>query len=410
MVDERSSGRLVLLPDPEPREVIYTIISPDDHLVEPPHMFEGRLPRRLQERAPRVVEDEDGNQVWEFDGRRFAQGASNAVAGLRKERGVAKDPLRFDQMRRGCWDIHHRIKDMDIDGVYASVNFPSSVAGFCGRVFSTASDPELGQATTRAWNDWLFEEWYSPYPDRVIPLGITYITDPEAGAAEIRRNAARGFRSVTLPERPQHIGLPSLHTDHWLPIVEACVETDTVISLHVGSTGSFERPEGSPNDISVAGFPLVSAGACVDWLFSQVPLRYPDVKIVMTEGGIGWVPMLIDRLDSMTDRTGYAQHGHPQRLSDILRRNFWFASIDDVDMFVFREKIGVDHIMIEVDYPHGDGNWPDTQAVTHERIGHLPPEEIRAMCCENASRLFRHPLPPEVKPAVPVQLTAVHGS
>src|SRR5262249_35996832 len=157
-----------------------------------------------------------------------------------------------------------------------------------------------GKAVIRAWNDWLFEEWYSPYPDRIIPLGMAYFADPVAAADEIRRNAARGFRSVTLPERPQLIGLPNLHTDHWYPIVEACAETDTVISLHVGSSG-VHRPEGSPLELAVISFPVASAAACIDWLFSQIPLRYPDVKIVMTEGGIGWVPTIINRLDSMTD-------------------------------------------------------------------------------------------------------------
>jgi predicted TIM-barrel fold metal-dependent hydrolase len=398
MLDQQASGGIELLPDPEPREVVYTIISPDDHLIEPRHMFEGRLPQRLQEFAPRIVEDEVGNELWEFDGSRVSQATSNAVAGLRKTRGVMHDPLRFDHMRRGCWDPAARIRDMDIDGVWASVNFPSAASGFCGRVYSTASDPEVGIAVTRAWNDWFHEEWYSAYPDRIIPLGITYLADPEVGAAEIRRNAERGFRSVTLPERPQQIGFPSLFTDYWYPIVQACAETETVISLHVGSTGGFPKLDG-PAEITVAGFGISSASACVEWLFSDVPLRYPDVKIVMTEGGIGFVPMVIDRLDSMTDRTLYAQHAYPQRLSDILRRNFWFASIDDTDMFELRHKIGVENIMIEVDYPHGDGNWPNTQAVTQARIGHLPPEEIRAMCCENAAQLFRHPLPPEVKPA-----------
>jgi len=120
----------------------------------------------------------------------------NAVAGRRPET-VKIEPFRFDQMRRGCWDIEARIRDMDINGVWASLNFPSMITGFCGRVFSQCSDPELGLAVTRAWNDWMFEEWYSPHPERIIPMAITFLTDPEKGAEEIVRNAARGFTSVT---------------------------------------------------------------------------------------------------------------------------------------------------------------------------------------------------------------------
>ena len=84
----------------------------------------------------------------------------NAVAGRRRET-YSLQPARFDEMRRGCWDIHERIADMDVGGIWASLNFPSMITGFCGRVYSTARDPELGLAVTRAWNDWLFEEWYS---------------------------------------------------------------------------------------------------------------------------------------------------------------------------------------------------------------------------------------------------------
>src|SRR5204862_3339028 len=93
-----------------------------------------------------------------------------------------------------------------------------------------ASDKDLGLAVTRAWNDWLFEEWYSPYPERIIPLGITWLSDPEIGAEEIRRNAERGFRSVTLPERPHRINMPSIFDRYWDPIINACAETETVIS------------------------------------------------------------------------------------------------------------------------------------------------------------------------------------
>src|SRR5438445_7996504 len=178
----------LFLPEPEPRPVKYTIISVDDHLVEPPDMFEGRLPARLQPLAPHIVETKAGHQVWEFDGERFFQVGMNAVAGRRPET-VRLEPFRFDQMRRGCWDIDARIHDMDINGVWASINFPSMITGFCGRVFSACSDPELGLAVTRAWNDCLFEEWYSAYPDRIIPLVLTCLAVPEHVSSELYRYA-----------------------------------------------------------------------------------------------------------------------------------------------------------------------------------------------------------------------------
>jgi len=387
----------LFLPEPEPREVRYTVISVDDHLVEPPDMFEGRLPSSLQPRAPRIVEV-DGKQIWEFDGGLYTQVGMNALAGRRLET-VKLEPFRFEHMRRGCFDIDARIHDMDLNGVWASLNFPSMITGFCGRVFSQCSDPVLGLAVTKAWNDWLFEEWYSPYPTRIIPLGITFLTDPEAGAAEIYRNAERGFRSVTLPERPHRLGLPSLFLDYWEPIIRACAETDTVISLHVASSGMADHPEGCPNlQVGATLFGQLSLTACAEWLWSGWPLRYPNLKIAMSEGGIGWVAMLIDRLNNIIDRSGYGL-GWDIRPADILRRNFWFCTIDDPSTIQTRYTIGVDRIMVEVDYPHGDGTWPDTQSVIEQCWGHIPPTELRQMCSENAAALYRHPLPAEVLPA-----------
>jgi predicted TIM-barrel fold metal-dependent hydrolase len=389
-----------LLPDPEPRPVRYTVISVDDHLVEPPDMFEGRLESRFADRAPRVVENSRGHQLWEFDGRRYSQVGMNAVAGRRPE-CVTLEPTRFEDMRRGCWDVDARIHDMDINGVWASLNFPSQITGFCGAVFSSASDPELGLAVTRAWNDWLFEAWWQPHPDRIIPCGITFLADPEQGAAEIRRNAARGFRSVTLPERPHRIGLPSLFSGYWDPVVAACEDTDTVISLHVGSSGMPDMPADGPLvALGATLFGQMSLSACAEWLWSGLPVRFPRIRIAMSEGGIGWVAMLLDRLDNIVERSGYGRGYDPGGLlpAEVLARNFWFCTIDDPSTIDARHRIGVDHIMVEVDYPHGDSTWPDTQSVIERCWGHLPDEDLRRLTHRNAADLYRWPLPDAPRP------------
>ena len=389
----------LFLPEPEPRAVKYTVISVDDHLVEPPTMFEGRLPAALQERAPRVVVDERGHEVWEFEGERHFQVGQNAVAGRRPET-VKIEPFRFDQMRPGCFDPHARVRDMDIGGIWASLCFPSMITGFCGRVFSQVDDRELGFAVTQAWNDWMCEDWWGAYPDRFIPLGITDLGDPERGAAEIRRNAERGFVTVSLPERPHRIGFPSIFSDHWDPIIRACAETETVISLHVGSSGMADFPADCPPlQLGATLFGQLSLTACAEWVWSKWAVKYPDLKVAMSEGGIGWVAMLIDRLDNIVDRSGYGLDGFDgMRPADVLRRNFWFCTIDDPSTIETRHAIGVDHVMLETDYPHGDGTWPDTQAVIDRYWGHLPVDDLRKMTHRNAAQLYRHPLPEHCLP------------
>src|ERR1700753_808324 len=118
------------------------IISVDDHLIEPPDPFEGRMPAGLVDRAPRIVEFDNGSQAWVYEDQLYANVGLNAVIGRpREEWGM--EPARCDEMRPRCLHIHRRVKDMDIGGIWASVCFPSLIAGFCGAVFSRSKDPEL---------------------------------------------------------------------------------------------------------------------------------------------------------------------------------------------------------------------------------------------------------------------------
>lgn len=388
----------LFLPDPPRADVNYTVISVDDHVVEPPHLFDTYMQPGLRERGPQLIETDAGHEVWQFEGQVHTQIGLNAVAGRRPET-ISMEPFRFDQMRPGCYDIEARIADMDLGGVWASLNFPSQITGFCGRVFADAKDAEVGLDAVRAWNDWLFTEWFSVYPERIIPGGITYLGDAQQAAAEIHRNAERGFTSVTLPERPHAVGLPSMwDRTFWDPIIQACVDTDTVISLHVGSSGVYPMPPGSPGlQLGATLFGQLSLAACAEWLWSAYPLDHPTLKIAMSEGGIGWVAMLLDRLDNIVDRSGYGL-GWQTRPADVLKRNFWFCTLDDPSTIVTRDRIGVENIMVEVDYPHGDTTWPTTQHVIESAWGDLSAAELRMLCSENAAALYRHPLPDLVLP------------
>ncbi len=146
-------------------------------------------------------------------------------------------------------------------------------------------------------------------------------------------------------------------------------------------------------------FRKLSLAACAEWLWSGYAVRHPGLKIAMSEGGIGWVAMLHDRLENIVDRSGYGSYFHGDlRPAEVLARNFWFCTIDDPSTLVTRETVGIDHIMFETDYPHGDGTWPDSQAVFASVFGHLPAGEVAKISHENAAALFRQPLPPPGSP------------
>jgi predicted TIM-barrel fold metal-dependent hydrolase len=393
-------GTVTWLPEPVRAERRYTVISVDDHIVEPPHAFEGRLPARFADRAPRVVERDDGTEAWVFEGEELPNVGFNAVVG----RPVAEysfEPARFDEMRRGAWDISARIADMDLNGVYASVCFPSFLPGFAGqRLQQLTDDAGLALACVRAWNDWVVEEWAGASPSRMIPLQIPYLLDPAIGADEVRRNAERGFKAMTFSEAPHLLGLPSLHTRHWDPLMAACEETETVVCLHVGSSGTSPAtaPDAPSDTIGVLFFGYAMFAA-VDWLYSRIPVRFPNLKICLSEGGIGWVAGLLDRLEHVRKYDAMYGTWNDLQLSpaDTFRRNFWVCAIDDPSAFLQREVIGVENILVESDYPHADSTWPHTQQKLAAQLAGLPAADVERVTWANASALFRHPVPEAVQ-------------
>jgi predicted TIM-barrel fold metal-dependent hydrolase len=376
------------------------IISVDDHLIEPPDLFQGRMPAHLADRAPTVVDLDGGREAWVYEGNLYANVGLNAVIGRPKDEW-SMEPARFDEMRRGCFDIDARVADMDAGGTWASLCFPSLIAGFCGSVFSRSADPELGLACTRAWNDWHLDVWAGTHPGRIIPLQIPWLADVDVAAAEIRANAARGFKAVSFPELPAQLGYPSLHRGHWDPVLEACEDTGTVVCLHTGSSAWAPIPSPDPPfELFPTLFPANAFLTAADWLWSGVCTRFPALRIAMSEGGIGWAVMLADRVDYVLDHSASGQESRSWRddlkPSEVLARSFWFCSIDDpgsVDAFVAR--LGTDHLLVESDYPHADSTWPDTPALVEKRYGHLGADVLAKVAWRNAAELFGHPAPPE---------------
>src|SRR5437667_1884026 len=171
--------QVTFLPEPEPRERFFTIISVDDHVVEPPDTFTGRFPKKLAELEPRVVATDDGGEAWLWNGELLPNVGFNAVAG-RPSSEYGFEPTRFDEMRRGAWHVDARVADMDINGVDRSLCFPSFLPGFVGqRLTMWPRDPELAMAAMRAYNDWHFDAWCGAHPERFIANQIAWLPDVE---------------------------------------------------------------------------------------------------------------------------------------------------------------------------------------------------------------------------------------
>jgi predicted TIM-barrel fold metal-dependent hydrolase len=367
-------------------------VSVDDHVVEPPDLFEGRLPARYRDRAPRVETNRRGDDVWVFDGTTIPNIGLNAVAGRPKEEyGI--DPTSFAEMRPGCWDVHERVKDMSAGGVLGSMCFPS-FPSFSGRLFAACDDKDLALAVLQAYNDWHIEGWCGAYPERFIPMALPVLWDPERCAEEIRRVAAMGCHSLTFTENPATLGLPSFHDPHWDPMWRALVDEGTVLNIHLGSSGQLAvtAPD-APMDVMITLQPMNICMAAADLVWSRVFKEYRELRVALSEGGTGWIPYFLDRLDRTYDMhhrwTG--QDFGDELPSDVFRRHVMTCFIADPVGVQLRHEIGIDNICWEMDYPHSDSSWPSAPeelAAVCERFA-VPDAEIDQITHGNALRWYR---------------------
>jgi predicted TIM-barrel fold metal-dependent hydrolase len=363
------------------------LVSVDDHVIEHARVWADRLPRRHLGAGPRVVEDE-GREFWEFEGQRIETMGLNAVAG-KENKDFSMDPVRFADMIPGCYDPVARARDLLEDGVRGSVCFPT-FPRFAGVRFLTAKDKELADACVKAYNDFMLEEWSASVPGLYIPMIIGQLWDPAAFADEVRRNAERGARAVSFPESTHAIGLPSFHDRFWDPLWQAVTETDVAICIHIGTSATMRAP--SPDASFATEIALAPVNAQItltDLLFSEIPHRFPTIKITMSEGGIGWVPFALERADRTWEKHRFWSNLADIPPSEVFRRNFWVCFIDERLGVEARHHIGVDRILWECDYPHADTPWPHVQRDVGEALKGLPDDDVVAMTHGNAERLFR---------------------
>ena len=368
----------------------FILVSVDDHVVEPKEMFDQHIPAKYKDRAPKVHTDADGTEYWLYEDERAAYMGLNAVAGCPPEE-YGLNPTRYDQMRPGCYDIHERINDMNANGVLGSLNFPT-FPHFCGQLFARGKDKDLALAVVKAYNDWHVDEWSGTYPGRMIPCGITPFWDPEEMAKEVHRLAAKGCHALTFSENPEKLGHPSLHSDHWDPFWKACEEVGTVACLHIGSSSSLIlTASDAPADVMIAITPMNSFLALADLMWTSIFKKFPGTKIALSEGGIGWIPYALERMDYVFEHhhawTGADFGG--LRPSDIYRKHIVTCFIDDASGIELRHRVGVDAITWECDYPHSDSTWPHSPEMVTKSLAGVPDDEIDKITHLNAMRTFQ---------------------
>ena len=335
------------------------ILSIDDHTVEPPDMFEGHVPAKYKDRAPRMVRNEQGFEQWLFEGKIIAATGLNATVSWPKEEW-GLDPSCLAEMRPAAYLIDERVRDMNRNGVLASMCFPS-LAGFSGRRFQEADDKDLALVMLQAYNDWHIDEWCGSHPGRFMPLSIGPVWDMDALVAEVRRVAAKGCRAISMPELPHVQGLPSYQSEYWDPFFTAISDEDMVMCLHIGMglDAINMGPDFSPDNFMVLST-QVTVLSVQDLLWGPAMRKYPKLKIAFSEGGIGWIPFLMDRVDRHYDNQRWTGQDFGGKLpSEVFREHSLACFISDPTSLKLYREIGIDIIAFETDYPHSDSLWPD---------------------------------------------------
>ena len=365
------------------------LFSADDHIIEPAGVWQDRVPAKYRDAAPKVIED-DGREFWTYEDTRGETMGLNAVVGRPKDE-LNLDPIRFSEMRTACYDPKLRAEDMLADGIVGSVLFPT-LPRFAGTLFIEFKDKQLAEICVRAYNDFVIDEWCPGGPPGLfVPTIICPLWDPDLAAKEIHRCADRGAKALSFPENTVQLGLPSYWDEHWDPVWRACEERSIPLCLHIGTSGSIPTP--SPDAPPLLSFALLQTGAIessVNLMMSPVCRKFPGLKFVFSEGGIGWVPNTLERADRMWERhKGYS--GLDDTLpSEIFRQNMYLCMIEEPTCLAYRDDIGVDKIMWECDYPHTDTVWPESQQTTMDvfEAANCTPEEIELISHKNAERVF----------------------
>ena len=393
------------------------IISVDDHIMEPPDLWTTRLPSKYKDVGPRVERILAGNfdwkstvfgiseadpddpdarpcDVWCFEDLRKPVTRNHAAVSYPNRADIKNVGMTYDEMRPGCFRPGPRMKDMDQAGIEASMCFPNIFTRFCGQTFLEAKDHDLGLLCVKAYNDFVVDEWCNGSNGRLIPLCIVPLWDPHLAADEVRRNAARGVTAVCFSELPAKLGLPSIHDKdrYWDPFFAACNETATVINMHIGSSSQEPSTSDDMPGVLHGSFTMLNTFLALnDWLFCGVFDRFPNLKIVFSEGQIGWIPFVLERADNLYRSGG--GWGESVVIKD-LPSGYYYDHIfgcffDDKHGIDSLDIVGENNVMFESDYPHQDSNWPRTHEAASRQLAHLSANQIEKIVRGNAISLYR---------------------
>ena len=368
-------------------------ISVDEHVQENPQVWTKRLSRqKWGDRIPQVARSADGTERWLIDGREIALDGVADCGAVMAER--TKSPQRWVDVPAAVYDPQERLKAMDAAGIDYAVLYPT-VSGVGGQIFGRIEDAELELACVQAYNDWLIEEWADASP-RFVPQCIVPLYPVEATVKEIRRCVANGHRGVIYPAIPMELrDLPHINDSVYDPLWAVCQELRVPLCFHAGASARIQIPAydgyapATAAAIRAITRPASSVSVLVNLLISKILMRFPDLKIVLGESGLGWGAYLLEYTDFQATGDQLPQNGYDLMPSQLFKRQCYLVGWYDRASLRVRDYIGTENILWSSQFPLATSTWPNTHAALEKSFAGVTDADKRKILWQNAAQLYK---------------------
>lgn len=380
------------------------VIDVDTHFTEPHDLWTSRAPAKWKDRVPQV-KIVDGKRQWMIDGDRPMSPTANPSSVVKpdgvKARGIEFLKWEIEEVHPGSYDVKPRLKFMDGEGIWAQIIYPN-LLGFGGLRAATL-DPELRVLCTQIFND-AMAEIQQESGNRMFPMALMPWWDIDTAVKEAQRCHKMGLKGINTNSSPHDHKVPDLGERHWDPLWEVCSDLNLPVNFHIGSStegidwfGKAPWPSQSVDRRIALGSTMLfmhNAQVFANIIYSGLLERFPKLKFVSVESGVGWMPFLLETLDyELEEAAPRTKKILTMKPSEYFKRNvyscFWF---EDQGVHNAIKAVGVDNLMFETDFPHPTCLYPNAlEHVAHTLEG-LDLEAKRKLLSGNASRVYSIPV------------------
>jgi uncharacterized protein len=383
------------------------LVDADSHYSEPWDLWSSRAPQKYRDVVPQVRPDSKGVMRWWLgDTPMFMAGGASYVNKVGEKTTMRSIDITvgmdWNEIHEASYDAKARLEILDKMGIWAQIVYPNAM-GFAAYALINKLDRETGAAIVSIYND-AIAEWQAEGDDRLFPMAVLPFWDIPLAVAEVERIHAMGLRGITMAGNPHLGGLPDLGQPEWEPLYEVLSHYKMPINIHVGSTNSTAGREHdvawpstekrAVKPVNSVQMELNNSRFITNLVVSDILLKYPDLKWVSVESGIGWIPYVLERID-YEYREEFPNTEPPSKppALEMFRRGiygtFWFEHAGPVMLL---DYLGADNVMWETDFPHPTCLYPSPVERSAEALKDVPPDSIRKIMQDNAVKLYNLPL------------------